>query len=153
MRLPSACASGFQAVAFSECRNAVRRREFGSFTEPSQTSESPRHEPSECSSWTKNSVSFSSRFGLPKMGFYREARSCTIRTSAGNFQSEYHPATGCHRSAPAEACEPLASYAAAQGKPKGCQLCSAHKLPSNRMSTRRRSVLLHVLMARLHPYQ
>jgi hypothetical protein len=80
-------------------------------------------------------------------------REAAPSASAGNFQSEYHPATGCHRSAPAEACEPLASYAAAQGKPKGCQLCSAHKLPSNRMSTRRRSVLLHVLMARLHPYQ
>jgi hypothetical protein len=31
--------------------------------------------------------------------------------------------------------------------------CSAHKLRSNRMSIRRRSDLLQVLMARLHPYQ
>jgi hypothetical protein len=38
-------------------------------------------------------------------------------------------------------------------KGHGWQCCSAHKLRSNRMRVRRLSVLLHVLMARLHPYR
>ena len=36
--------------------------------------------------------------------------------------------------------------------PARCQCCSAHKLPSNRMITRRLSVSPHVLMPRLQPY-